>query len=220
MRSRRFVFCDIDGTLLSAKEIGRVAFGDAFQSVYGVPVDMSPINFSGATDIRVLNQLLDQAAIQTDLPTRHRFFEELAHLMEERMTEADVHVFPGVRHFLERVGQDWSLGLVSGNIRTCAHIKLKCAGLLHFFGEVGGFGDDDGDRNRMAALALERAGYPTTTFLLGDTPSDIAAARANGMTPVAVCNGAHNRAELEAAGADMVVDSFEAAETLFQALEL
>jgi phosphoglycolate phosphatase-like HAD superfamily hydrolase len=112
------------------------------------------------------------------------------------------------------------LGLVTGNIRACAYLKLKHGGINSYFGEIGGFGDDDGDRNRMAALALERAGNPVTAFLLGDTPSDIEAARSNGMVSVAVCNGQFDRATLEAEHPDIVVDSFEDAEHLFRALDV
>jgi phosphoglycolate phosphatase-like HAD superfamily hydrolase len=72
----------------------------------------------------------------------------------------------------------------------------------------------------MAALALERAGNPVTAFLLGDTPSDIEAARSNGMVSVAVCNGQFDRATLEAEHPDIVVDSFEDAEHLFRALDV
>jgi len=56
----RYIFCDIDGTLLYAKGSGRIAFANAFHDAYGVSVDMSHINFAGATDIRVLEQLLSE----------------------------------------------------------------------------------------------------------------------------------------------------------------
>ena len=127
---------------------------------------------------------------------------------------------PGVEIFLERVSKHWNLGLVTGNIRACAYVKLRHGGLDRYFGGIGGFGDDDGDRNRMAAIALERAGNPADTFLLGDTPSDIAAAHSNGMISVAVCNGQFDRATLESEHPDIVVDSFEDAEHLFQALDV
>jgi len=216
----RYIFCDIDGTLLRAPGAGSSAFGDAFSEVFGVPVDMGHVNFSGATDIRVLGQLMREQGIPGDPAREQLFFERLPWFLDRNIIKAPPTVFPGVETFLERVSKHWKLGLVTGNIKTCAAIKLKHAGIEQYFDDVGGFGDDDGDRNRMAALALERAGHPAGSFLLGDTPSDIEAARVNGMVSVAVCNGQFDRATLEMENPDIIVDSFEDAEHLFRALEV
>ena len=215
----RYIFCDIDGTLLYAKGSGRPAFADAFLEAYGVPVDMSHINFAGATDIRVVEQLLREQGLDGDPAKTLRFFELLPVYLDRNMAKQPPMVFPGVHRFLERVSRHWTLGLVTGNIRECAYLKLKHGGIDRYFSDVGGFGDDDGDRNRMAAIALERAGNPSGSFLIGDTPLDIAAARANGMVSVAVCNGQFDRTMLEAEHPDIVVDSFEDAEHLFKVLE-
>jgi phosphoglycolate phosphatase-like HAD superfamily hydrolase len=215
---RRYIFCDIDGTLLHARNSGRSSFGEAFSAEFDIPIDMGHINFAGATDIRVLEQLMREQGILPDPVREKRFFERLPFFLDRNMAETPPLVFPGVGHFLSRVSRHWSLGLVTGNIKACAHIKLKHAGIGQYFDDIGGFGDDDGDRNKMAALALERAGRPERAFLLGDTPSDIEAARMNGMVSVAVCNGQFDRSTLEAEGADIVVDSFEDADELFEAL--
>jgi phosphoglycolate phosphatase-like HAD superfamily hydrolase len=216
----RYIFCDIDGTLLHAKGSGRIAFGDAFQEAYGVHVDMSHINFAGATDIRVVEQLLREHGLVSDAMKNQRFFDRLPVHLDRNMAVFPPMVFPGVERFLARVSRHWNLGLVTGNIRECAYLKLRHGGIEDYFGLIGGFGDDDGDRNRMAALALERAGNPATAYLLGDTPSDIEAAHANGMVSVAVCNGQFDRAALEAENPDIVVDSFEDAEHLFLVLDV
>ena len=216
----RYIFCDIDGTLLYAKGSGRIAFGDAFHEAYGVKVDMSHINFAGATDTRVVEQLLREHGLVTDEMKTQHFFERLAVHLDRNMALYPPKVFPGVERFLARVSRHWSLGLVTGNIRECAYLKLRHGGIMNYFGPVGGFGDDDGDRNRMAALALQRAGNPAESYLLGDTPSDIEAAHANGMVSVAVCNGQFDRTALEAEHPDIVVDSFEDAEHLFQVLDV
>lgn len=216
----RYIFCDIDGTLLHAKGVGRDAFGAAFEAAYGVPVDMAHINFAGATDIRIVEQLIREQNITPNPEALERFFEQLPIHLDRNMLTHPPTLFPGVVEFLERVSQHWNLALITGNIRACAYLKLKHAGIDHFFGPIGGFGDDDGNRNRMAEIALQRAGQPQTTYLLGDTPLDIEAARTNNMISVAVCNGQFDRPTLEAEGADIIVDSFEKADELFTALEL
>ena len=55
--SRKVLFFDIDGTLLYAKGSGRKAFQDAFYETYKIPINIDHINFSGATDLGVINKL-------------------------------------------------------------------------------------------------------------------------------------------------------------------
>ena len=216
----RYIFCDIDGTLLHAKGSGSTSFSEAFHTAYGVPVDMAHINFAGATDLRVVEQLIRENGLKPDAERTAHFFKLLPGFLDQNMKRFPPDVFAGVTTFLDRVSNHWKLGLVTGNIRECAYLKLKHGGLDSYFGSIGGFGDDDGNRNRMAEIALERAGNPEIAYLLGDTPSDIEAARSNGMVSVAVCNGQFNRTTLEAENPDIIVDSFEDAEHLFQALEV
>lgn len=215
----RYIFCDIDGTLLHARGSGRIAFRAAIEEAYGVAINLDHINFAGATDTGVVERLLSENGLVSDPVKNTRLFESLAFHLDRNMTEVPPTVFAGVVDFLERVFLHWKLALVTGNIRTCAFLKLKHAGIDRFFTEIGGFGDDHADRNRMAALALERAGHPSGAYLLGDTPADIEAARTNGITSVAVCNGQFSRADLEAECPDIIVDSFEDAEHLFRVLE-
>ena len=60
-------------------------------------------------------------------------------------------------------------------------------------------------------LALRRAeagsGHRFDVVVVGDTPSDIKAARAISARAVAVTTGHYTRAQLEDAGADVVVDT-------------
>jgi len=216
----RYIFCDIDGTLLRARGAGSKAFGAAFEAVFKVPVDMSRINFSGATDIRVLAQLMQEQNINPDPVREQEFFTCLPEFLDRFLEKDPPSLFPGVGNFLEEVSRHRKLGLVTGNVRACAYLKLSHAGIAHYFTDIGGFGDDDGNRERMAALALERAGNPSGSVLLGDTPSDIRAAQAVGITSVAVCNGQYDREALTEAGADLVLNSFEETDMLFRILEI
>ena len=118
------------------------------------------------------------------------------------------------------VGCCWKLGIVTGNIEATAKLKLKHAGLLEYFDERGfGCGCDHEDRVEIARHAWERAGKPKRAVLIGDTPSDINAAKANGMVSIAVATGGFDFQTLEKAGADFVFEDFTDEERLFSILE-
>ena len=88
------------------------------------------------------------------------------------------------------------LSLVTGNLESVARLKLRAAGLGHRFpAGQGGFGSDHEDRTQLPTIARIRAGKPgrpharDQTVVIGDTPRDIACARADGVRCVAVAAG-------------------------------
>ena len=103
------------------------------------------------------------------------------------------------------------LGVATGNVRAAADKKLRRGGLhARFAVGVGGFGCDDRDRARLVARGIERAraagAVPADApiAVVGDTPHDVAAARACGVMALAVATGGFSRAELAACAPDAV----------------
>jgi phosphoglycolate phosphatase-like HAD superfamily hydrolase len=120
-------------------------------------------------------------------------------------------VLPGVRELLDWLAryEDVKLGLLTGNYEPIARLKLARAGIGNAFAiGQGAFGSDAEDRAALPAIARRRAGtaaapYPRgQTIVIGDTPRDIACARADGVRCVAVATGAFSPDAL--AGADAV----------------
>ena len=216
--ARRTLFFDIDGTLLVARGAGRGAFARSFEEVYSLQIDVSHINFAGATDLGVLNDLLQEHQLADVEAEKHSFFERLAVHLESAFKKRPPTLFPGVIQFLERVAVHWNMALVTGNTRASSALKLQYSGIDHFFDMTGGYGDDDACRNQMAALAIERAGFPERGYLLGDTPRDIEAAKVNGLVSVGVCTGAFSREQLALENPDILVDSLGEAEGLLEEL--
>ena len=104
------------------------------------------------------------------------------------------------------------LALVTGNLERIAHHKLARAGIGGYFAAgQGGYGSDDEDRAALPQIARERAGrrgepHPREdTIVIGDTPLDIACARADGVRVIGVTTGQYGRDDL--ADADEVVSS-------------
>ena len=109
---------------------------------------------------------------------------------------------------------DATLMLGTGNFRTSAGIKLRHFGIDRYF-RGGGFGDRTGHRPTLVGQGIRAAnriaGKHATVFVIGDTVHDVTAAKANNAVAVAVATGVAPRSDLEAAGADIVLDTLEEA---------
>ena len=122
---------------------------------------------------------------------------------------------PGIRELLDILEQreDVFLGLLTGNFEAGAKIKLEHFDLWRYF-PCGAFGDDAADRNELVPFAIERArrcGLPeigaADILVVGDTPHDVACARAVGATPVGVATGGFTAEQLRESGAEIVFEN-------------
>lgn len=209
---------DIDGTLVSgATDAHRDALFAALLTVHRVNVadlrlSMSP---AGRTDGEIARALLLDAGVSAvQIDDRAEQVRDACCQAYAELCPADLSatVLPGVRELLDWLTEqtDVSLALVTGNFECVARLKLRRAGIgSHFAPRQGGFGSDSEDRSALPAIARRRAGrlgapYPRArTIVIGDTPRDIACARADELRCVAVSTGPFQAEELS--GADSVV---------------
>jgi len=216
--SNLLLLFDIDGTLLlrAAKEHGE-AIRAAIGRVWHLPDVDAKVETAGRTDPWIARRLLLQHDVSAErIDERMAQFRRVAVEEYRRRCRPDLseHVAPGVREVLADLNTrpDIRLSLVTGNLEPIAHHKLKCAGIGRFFERgQGGFGSDDEDRAALPPIARQRAGngerpYPREdTIVIGDTPLDIACARADGVRVVAITTGQYGREDLSEA--DAVVGS-------------
>jgi phosphoglycolate phosphatase len=207
---------DIDGTLLQrAAGAHRDAIHEALAAVHGVtePVHRAGHEVAGRTDQEITRGLLVAAGVPARRideradDVRIAACEAYARLVPEDLS---AHVTPGIADLLATIaarGRD-RLALVTGNYEAIARMKLRAAGIGRFFpGGQGGFGSDHEDRAELPRIARRRAGgedapFPRReTVVIGDTPRDIACARADGVRVLAVATGPFKAAELRAADA-------------------
>jgi phosphoglycolate phosphatase-like HAD superfamily hydrolase len=209
---------DIDGTLVSgATDAHRDALHAALRRVHGVDVTDLRLSLSpaGRTDGEIARALLLEAGVSA------RAIDEQAVAVREACCESYVelcvhdlsaYVLPGVHELLDWLSglHDVQLALVTGNYECVARLKLKQAGIgRHFAAGQGGFGSDSEDRVSLPQIARRRAGrrgapYPREqTIVIGDTPRDIACARADELRCIAVTTGPYAAEDL--AEADAVV---------------
>jgi phosphoglycolate phosphatase-like HAD superfamily hydrolase len=225
----RLVLFDIDGTLLTARGAGRRALGRALAATYGTAGRLDGYDFRGRTDRRIVADLMSEAGIpprRVQACMRACFDAYALALTEEIGDGGLVRLLPGVGEIVRRLGEDAQvvLGLVTGNTEDGARIKLGPTGLWPVF-RTGAYGSEHSDRRRLPGLATRRAraltGHafrPADVLVLGDTPLDVECARAFGAVAVAVATGQYSRAELSAAGPDLLFDTFADVEATIRAL--
>jgi phosphoglycolate phosphatase-like HAD superfamily hydrolase len=74
---------------------------------------------------------------------------------------------------------------------------------------IGGFGDDHDDRAELIRIGIQRMRNGSVSgrvVIIGDTPHDVAAARANGAFAFGVATGRDSADGLRTCGADVAVD--------------
>jgi phosphoglycolate phosphatase-like HAD superfamily hydrolase len=206
---------DIDGTLLlKATRAHAQAVVEAVRGVYGAGERPEVrIEAAGRTDLDIARQLALLGGVGPERFDAGRDdFRAAAVEAYARLCEDDLsaHVAPGVIDVLEALAarDGVRLAVLTGNLEPIARIKLARAGLARFFEEgQGSFGSDHEDRTALPAIARARAGgYPREqTVIIGDTPRDIACARADGVRCIAVATGPFTTAQL--ADADVVLAS-------------
>ncbi len=206
---------DIDGTLLiGAHAAHREAMHVALRRIHGIADPAAaPVEAAGRTDLEIARRIcalgdVGAAAFDSRLvELRVAIAEEYGRLVPDDLS---AHLAPGIAEVLDGLAQrpGTLLSLVTGNLEPVARMKLRAAGIGDRFpAGQGGFGSDHEDRTLLPLVARRRAGgggpaHPREhTVVIGDTPRDIACARADGVRCVAVAGGLYSPAELAAADA-------------------
>ena len=188
---------DIDGTLLNTGGAGQRAMERALETAFGVRKPTEGISAAGRTDRAITRDLFDYHGID-ETPTVWETFQQtyLDHLADE-LPRLEGRVLPGVERLLATLEtrDDVLMGLLTGNFRLGAELKLRHYGLFDYF-VGGGFGDDHPDRDdvaRMARSAIEQHRRSPVAderlWVIGDTPHDVRCGRAIGARVAAVATG-------------------------------
>ncbi len=228
--TRKLLLFDIDGTLLDTGGAGGASLLDAAEEVLQVSRDdLPPLDLAGATDAGVIKKLFNDAK-QTWVAERAQAFHMayLARLRHRLHDESfDGRLLDGVESLLASLrGHDgFVLGLLTGNLRRGAELKLQRFGIDHHFMD-GGFGDDAEHRNDIGPFALQRmiaaSGQtftPEQVIVIGDTPKDIACAHALGARCLAVATGKFGYASLSGLEAWTVLNDLSQTEQVMALLQ-
>jgi phosphoglycolate phosphatase len=201
---------DIDGTLLVTKDLVHWnALHLAMIEAYGVDATIEGIQYHGMTDLSILRAAVARCGIsdsrfEAALP---RVLEVVRREVDQNHREIAPQVCPGIIQLLESLhAKGKLLGVASGNLETVGWHKIKAAGLRDFF-KFGSFSDHHETRTEIFRNALEhvrrKLGDKARACFIGDTPSDVEAARDVGAQILAVASGTFSLEELSACSPDV-----------------
>lgn len=208
---------DIDGTLVDTGGAGMVALKEATREVFGH--EGPALDLAGSTDLGIVATIHAHFEIEPTPERIQTYFEVYLGRLDWNLAHGGFagRVFGGVTELLTQLADrpEATVGLLTGNTAGGAASKMRHFGLAHHFA-FGAYGCDHADRNRLGPIALARAAahagqtfMAAETWIIGDTPKDIACAHAIGARCLAVATGHFSAAALESHGADRVVETLD-----------
>jgi len=187
---------DIDGTLLRSRDrVHMDSLPASVREVMGLEVSLEGVSLAGNTDTSILREACALAGVPADVlePQMAAILRGMCKNVADRRDQLQPILMPGVedtlRHLADRGA---TLGVATGNLEMIGWIKVERAGLREWF-RFGGFSDHFPVRSELvghaAKKARELAGAQASVCVVGDTPRDIEAAHANGLSVIAVATG-------------------------------
>ena len=203
---------DIDGTLMNTRDATHYfSFRRALKTLFGFDATIDGVPVHGNTDIGILRAVCRRQSISdSDFERRlPDIIEMMSGEVAARKAEIRAELCPGIPDLLaELKRRNKLIGLVTGNFERIAWSKIEAAGLRSYFA-FGSFSDRtefraDIFRNGLAEVE-RRLGPEAQTYIVGDTPSDIRAAKEVGVPIIAVATGIFSQSELAALGPDVCI---------------
>ena len=215
---------DVDGTLLRSAGAGRDSMNLSFKKVFDIENGFDGIEMMGRTDPSILKEALKNNRLVWDEARvdlfRNTYFQTLEKEIERPRNGKGL--CPGIQKLLQILEKrpDVVLGLLTGNWKSSAFIKLRHFSIDHYF-KIGAFADDSEKRDELAPYAIKRLEeayrvsiQSSQVYVIGDTPLDIQCARPHRVRTIAVATGFHSITELETEKPDYIFENFRHPEKL------
>ena len=213
MKNKLFLF-DIDGTLISPGPSARKAINRAIENFTGIPPNLQIKDVAGMTDRLIVKNALEKNGTVGDITeTTNNIINNYLALFENTYQKSkEAFVYEDALELVQKVKEKLiPLGLLTGNVKRGAEIKLKQFDLMKHF-SFGAFGEEGATRSDLPIVARNRAqkvlgkDYEFEDIVLvGDTPEDAIAAKVNGCKSIIVCRRQEWYDEIVQTGADLIV---------------
>jgi len=214
MKNLAFIF-DIDGTLVNLQKTWEEHYVSLYQEQCGFTLTSEELKAHfGPPELESHTTTLKQRGLYTAKKA-----QQLVDITEKNMvnllSQMDLRpaVLPGVFDCLESLKRgSVGLGCATGNIQPIAESILRAAALRNYFLAVACSLPQTIGRYEIVSQAIDALQQqlkisfePQEVFVIGDTPSDIKAAKQLGYVSVAVATGNYLREELAAHQPDMLL---------------
>lgn len=223
------ILFDIDATLITTRGAGIRAMVDAGKQLHGLAFSAEGVDFAGRLDPLILADLLAANGVEPTTEALAAMRRGYAEALAVRLSDGESsHPLPGVVALVARVSamaDRLTTGLLTGNFAETGSMKLQAAGLDPEAFSIRVWGDDSPHdppaRDHLPGVAIERVSgvwgrraRGDEVVVIGDTPHDIACARAHGCRVLAVATGKFGREEL--AHADETLDDLGDVEAVME----
>jgi phosphoglycolate phosphatase len=203
-----FLF-DIDGTLLNSRDaVHYFSFRTAIREILGIESSIEGVPVHGNTDVGILRAVLHRAGLADAAIDRHmpRIVARMCAEVQQNREQLNPELCPSILELIAYLqGRGKLLGAASGNLETVGWLKLEKAGLRPMFA----FASFSFPRELRAEifqhgidLARRLLGEHASVTVVGDTPSDIEAARRVGVPVIALATGIYSFTQLKAHSPD------------------
>jgi phosphoglycolate phosphatase-like HAD superfamily hydrolase len=224
---------DIDGTLLNSDDaVHYNAFRLALSAIFGVESRLDNIPVHGNTDIGILRAAVSLAGKQAEFESKLApAMDLIRRQVETNKKHLRPRLCPAIAQLLQRLrSRGKIIGVVTGNLESVGRAKLHAASLDRYF-SFGAFCDRCETRSEIFRLGVQQASDTLSNSqspasaaspekrhrskninaicIVGDTPADIAAARANQVPIIAVATGIYSYADLSRHHPDLCLHSCE-----------
>lgn len=204
----KLILWDIDGTLMHCGSLGSQALNETFKTLYDIEDAFRSVEIGTALDSEFMDFIMKKYTIKDEKAVIiNKYVAILKTLLKEDTKKS---VLPGILEILnldipwgETGEQGIYHSLLTSNFKAGARVKLEALGLDSYF-KTGGYGDIEGTKIECAHVSISQAEdfygvsfNPEDIYVVGDSASDIMAAKGIGATSISVLTGWMSKEALE-----------------------
>jgi phosphoglycolate phosphatase len=206
----RYVVFDMDGTLIDSMSTHSAVFAAILRTRFGLPVESSRAHYHATAGQPLDDQFRSAAASMSGVP--------VTDLIEDFWTGVGTEpavLFPGTRELLDELrGRGKQLFVSSSCTTGVVRAKLASVDLTGRFELLLGaeYGHprktkgEDHFTEIAGHLRVPRDEFNRAAVMVGDAPHDVKVALEGGLTSIGLGHTEPQRARLNAAGADFVIN--------------
>ena len=201
----KYIWWDIDGTLLLTNFAGVAAMKTTVQELYGLDTFEFGFGMSGRTDTYIARKAIEGIKGSCSPAEISAMLEAYARRLPPSLVEKHGHLLPHVKETLAAVKVQPNVKnlLLTGNCEPAAHAKLAYFGIEQdfsyedsAFGEISELRDDLSKALWQKLEAKDPALTKDDVVIVGDTPHDITCAAAIGVRCLIVLAGSVYKEDL------------------------